>query len=258
MIEVDGVSKRFRLSKKQRQEIGEDHRVGKYIQSVSDVSFKCSPGRVFTLLGPNGAGKTTTLRMLGTILTQDKGSIMIAGFDTLKDPDKVRSKIGFLTGTTGLYARLTPEEMVKYYANLYGITGDAFKKKRDSVFSILGINKFKNMRIGKLSSGMKQKVSIARTLIHDPEVVIFDEPTVGLDVITARSIIKLIRDCKDEGKTVIFSTHIMGEVNMLSDDLAIMNKGKIVFEGTYHDFKSGMTSNTIEDEFVKIVGGENE
>lgn len=256
MIEVDNVSKRFRLSRKQRREMGEDYSGGKFIQSVLDVSFKCTPGKIFTLLGPNGAGKTTTLRMLGTILTQDSGTIIIAGSDTLKEPDKVRSKIGFLTGTTGLYARLTPEEMVKYYANLYGISGKKFTEKRDSIFDLLEINKFKDRRIGKLSSGMKQKVSIARTLIHDPEVVIFDEPTVGLDVITSRNIIKLIRDCRDEGKTVIFSTHIMGEVSMLSDDLAIMNKGRLIFNDTFSKFKTEMTSATIEDEFVRIVGGE--
>lgn len=256
MIEVDSISKRFKLSRKQRRELGENYTGGKFIQSVSDVTFKCVPGRIFTLLGPNGAGKTTTLRMLGTILVQDSGNIKVAGYDTLTEPDKVRSKIGFLTGTTGLYARLTPEEMVRYYAKLYGITGKKYKEKRDSIFDLLEINKFKDRRIGKLSSGMKQKVSIARTLIHDPEVVIFDEPTVGLDVITSRNIIKLIRDCRDEGKTVIFSTHIMGEVNMLSDDLAILNKGKIVFNGAYKEFKSGMKSATIEDEFVRIAGGE--
>ncbi len=255
MIEVENVSKRFKLSRKQRRELGESYTGGKFIQSVSDISFKCEPGKIFTLLGPNGAGKTTTLRMLGTILVQDSGRIKVAGFDTLTNPDKVRSKIGFLTGTTGLYARLTPEEMVKYYASLYGITGKRYQEKRDSIFNILEINKFKDRRIGKLSSGMKQKVSIARTLIHDPQVVIFDEPTVGLDVITSRNIIKLIRDCRDEGKTVIFSTHIMGEVNMLSDDLAIMNKGKIVFNGNFKGFKSEMKSATIEDEFVRIAGG---
>ncbi|MCK5004913.1 MAG: ATP-binding cassette domain-containing protein [Candidatus Aminicenantes bacterium] len=256
MIEVDRVSKRFRLSKKQRREMGENYSGGKFIQSVSDVSFKCAPGKIFTLLGPNGAGKTTTLRMLGTILTQDSGRINIAGLDTLKEPDKVRGKIGFLTGTTGLYARLTPEEMVKYYANLYGISGKKYIEKRNSLFDLLEIHKFKDRRIGKLSSGMKQKVSIARTLIHDPEVVIFDEPTVGLDVITSRNIIKLIRDCRDEGKTVIFSTHIMGEVSMLSDDLAIMDRGRIIFNDTFKKFKNEMTSATIEDEFVRIVGGE--
>ncbi len=256
MIEVDHISKKFRISRKQQRELGEDHSGGKFIQSVTDVSFKCRPGRIFTLLGPNGAGKTTTLRMIGTILTQDKGTIRVAGLDTLEDPDKVRAKIGFLTGTTGLYSRLTPEEMVKYYANLYGISGKKFIEKRDSIFALLEINEFKNRRIGKLSSGMKQKVSIARTLIHDPEVVIFDEPTVGLDVLTSRNIIKLIRDCRNNGKTVIFSTHIMGEVNMLSDDLAIMNKGKIVFNNSYKNFKTEMKSSTIEDEFVRIVGGE--
>lgn len=256
MIVVENVSKRFRLSRKQRREMGESYSGGKFIQSVSDISFKCLPGKIFTLLGPNGAGKTTALRMLGTILTQDSGIINIAGLDTLKEPDKVRAKIGFLTGTTGLYARLTPEEMVKYYANLYGISGKKYKERRDSIFDLLEINRFKDRRIGKLSSGMKQKVSIARTLIHDPEVVIFDEPTVGLDVITSRNIIKLIRDCRDKGKTVIFSTHIMGEVNMLSDDLAIMDRGKIIFNDTFNKFKTEMTSATIEDEFVKVVGGE--
>ncbi len=255
MIEVDQINKKFKLSRRQRKEIDGDYSGKKYVQSVSDVSFKCLPGRIFTLLGPNGAGKTTTLRMIGTILTQDSGKITVAGFDTLKSPDKVRSKIGFLTGTTGLYARLTPLEIVKYYANLYGISGSKFRKRKDEIFKLLEIDKFSNRRIGKLSSGMKQKVSIARTLIHDPEVVIFDEPTVGLDVITSRNIIKLIRDCRDEGKTVIFSTHIMGEVNMLSDDLAIMNNGKLVFSGTFDNFKSGMEAKTIEDEFVRVVGG---
>ena len=256
MIEVTNIYKRFKLSRKQQREIGNGKKKIKYIQSVNDVSFKCTPGRIFTLLGPNGAGKTTILRMIATMLTPDSGSIKVAGFDTRKEPGKVRENIGFLTGTTGLYARLTPNEMIKYYADLYGLEKKEYEERKNSIFNMMDINEFANRRIGKLSSGMKQKVSISRTLIHNPDVVIFDEPTVGLDVITSRNIIKLIRDCRDEGKTVIFSTHIMGEVNMLSDDLAILHKGEIVYSGTYENFKSNMKSKTIEDEFVRVVGGE--
>ncbi len=252
MIEVNSISKKFKLSKKQRRESGKKQ---KFIQSVKDVSFKCRQGRVFTLLGPNGAGKTTILRMIATMLKPDSGTIKVEGFDTVKQAGKVRENIGFLTGSTGLYARLTPDEIIKYYADLYDLENKYFKERKDSIFKSLGINEFSKRRIGKLSSGMKQKVSIARTLIHNPNVVIFDEPTVGLDVITSRNIIKLIRDCKEEGKTVIFSTHIMGEVNMLSDDLAIIHEGEMVYLGTFSKFKSEMKEKTLEDEFVRIIGG---
>lgn len=255
MIKVEKVTKSFKQSKKQMKESGNNSK-SRYIKAVDNVSFSCNPGRIFTLLGPNGAGKTTVLRMIATMLKPDSGSIKVAGFDTIKEPAKVRQNIGFLTGTTGLYARLTPNELIKYYADLYGLEKKKYEERRNSIFSILGINKFANRKIGKLSSGMKQKVSISRTLIHNPEVVIFDEPTVGLDVITSRNIIKLIRDCKEDGKTVIFSTHIMGEVSMLSDDLAILHDGKVVFLDTFEKFRSGMSSKTIEDEFVKILGGE--
>lgn len=256
MIKINSVSKRFKLSKKQRREIGSQVRAGKYIQSVKDVSFECTPGRIFTLLGPNGAGKTTILRMIATMLSPDSGSIEVEGYDTLKNPGKVRENIGFLTGSTGLYSRLTPNELIKYYADLFGMAKEKFIERKKSIFNQLGIDEFSNRRTGKLSSGMKQKVSIARTLIHDPKVVIFDEPTVGLDVITSRNIIKMIRECKTEGKTVIFSTHIMGEVSMLSDDLAIIHKGKLLFLGSFQNFKSEMRAKTIEDEFVLRVGGE--
>lgn len=255
MIEVNNIYKKFKLSRKQQREQENGKAKIKFIQSVDDVSFKCTPGRIFTLLGPNGAGKTTILRMIATMLAPDSGSIKVAGFDTGKQPGKVRENIGFLTGTTGLYARLTPNEMIKYYADLYSLSKKDFEKNKDSIFNTLDINEFANRKIGKLSSGMKQKVSIARTLIHNPDVVIFDEPTTGLDVLTSRNIIKLIRDCRNQGKTVIFSTHIMGEVNMLSDDLAILHNGKIVYSGNFESFKSEMRSKTIEDEFVRVVGG---
>jgi sodium transport system ATP-binding protein len=255
MIEVEHLSKRFKLSREQKKELGKKDK-GNTIMAVADVNFTCRPGRVFTLLGPNGAGKTTTLRILATMLKPTSGTSRVAGFDTVKEPEKVRGKIGFLTGSTALYQRLTPEEIVKYYADLHGMDKEKFKKRKEELFTLLGIDEFANRRIGKLSSGMKQKVSIARTMIHDPEVVIFDEPTVGLDVITARSIIQLIRSCKEEGKTVIFSTHIMGEVSLLSDDMAIIHRGKLLFNDTFENFLQQMKSKSIEDEFIRIAAEE--
>lgn len=253
MIIVDKISKNFKLSRKQRKEHGTK---SKTIQAVSEVSFTCQPGRIFSLIGPNGAGKTTALRMIATMLKPSSGSIKVAGHDTVKEPEKVRKKIGFLTGSTGLYARLTPNEIIKYYADLHGMKRKAFNQRKDEIFDFLDIDEFASRRIGKLSTGMKQKVSIARTIIHDPEVVIFDEPTVGLDVITARSIIQLIRDCKKQGKTVIFSTHIMGEVSLLSDDMALIHRGKLIFNDTFQNFLSQMKSKSIEDEFIRLVGEE--
>ncbi|MGE5343731.1 MAG: ABC transporter ATP-binding protein [Candidatus Omnitrophota bacterium] len=253
MIRVEQLTKEFKMSRKQRQEHGGN---AKTLMAVSDVTFTCKPGRIFTLLGPNGAGKTTILRILATMLKPTAGSASIAGFDIVKAPEHVRSKIGFLTGSTALYDRLTPNEIIQYYADLHGMNKDKFISRKRELFDLLGVNEFANQRIGKLSGGMKQKVSIVRAMIHDPEVVIFDEPTVGLDVITARHIIQLIRDCKKNGKTVIFSTHIMGEVSLLSDDMAIIHKGKLLVNDTFENFLHQMKSRTIEDEFIRIVEGE--
>jgi len=253
MIVVDRLSKRFKLTRKQKQESKD---TGHTVMAVSDVSFTCKPGRIFTLLGPNGAGKTTTLRILATMLKPTSGTALVAGFDTVKEPRKVRRKIGFLTGSTALYERLTPNEIIRYYADLHDMERGEFEKRKQMLFDLLGIHDFAKRRIGKLSSGMKQKVSIARTMIHDPEVVIFDEPTVGLDVITARNIIQLIRDCKKDGKTVIFSTHIMGEVSLLSDDMAIIYNGKLLFNDTFEAFLAQKKARSIEDEFIRIVGGD--
>ncbi len=255
MIVVKGISKHFKVNRKQRREMGVS-KDQKYVDAVSNVSFTCKPGRVFTLLGPNGAGKTTALRMISTMLRPSTGSIEVNGFDTVKESEKVRRSIGFLTGSTQLYKRLTPSEVIKYYADLHGIEKKLFETRKEELFDLLGIHEFASKRIGKLSSGMKQKVSIARTMIHDPSVVVFDEPTVGLDVLTSRNIIKLIKDCRKNGKTVIFSTHIMGEVSLLSDDMAIIHQGKLLFNDSYDNFVKQMKSRTIEDEFVRYVGGE--
>lgn len=251
MISIEGVTKRFRLRREKTS--GPRVEQGGTINAVDHVTLTCRPGRVFSLLGPNGAGKTTLLRMVATMLRPTTGRISVAGFDTVTEQQEVRGRIGFLTGTTGLYERLTPFEIIGYYGELHGLDRAQLKRRRDMLFQSLGIDGFADRRIGRLSSGMRQKVSIARTMIHDPEVVVFDEPTVGLDVITAKSIISLIRRCRDEGKTVIFSTHIMGEVSLLSDDLAIMHKGRLLYSGGFREFSENMSARSIEDQFIRLV-----
>jgi len=250
MIEVVDLRKEFTLSKQQKKELNtkDDKAI-----AVDGISFKCEPGRVFSLLGPNGAGKTTTLLMLSTIFKPTSGSVTIAGIDAIKHPEEARKKIGFLTGSTGLYARLTPNELIEYFGSLYGLPKNEIIQRKEKLYDLLDMNDFQNKRIGKLSTGMKQKVSICRTMIHDPEVVIFDEPTSGLDVITAENIIKLISDCKKEGKTVIFSSHIMSEVDLLCDDLAIVHQGKLLYNNSMEEFRKQMTTENLTSEFIRIV-----
>ena len=252
MIRVEHLTKTFKVSRQQRREMGPEFS-GSTIDAIRDISFSCQPGRIFTLLGPNGAGKTTTLRMIATMLKPTGGTIHVAGFDVVKQSVDVRKRLGFLTGNTGLYDRLTPQELIKYYADLYEMEPQRFARRKDELFTLLGIHEFAGRRIGKLSSGMKQKVSIARTIIHDPEVVVFDEPTAALDVVTSRSIIQLIKTCREQKKTVIFSTHRMGEVSLISDDLAILHKGALIFNGTYKEFEAQMQTPSVEDEFVRMV-----
>ena len=250
MISVQNLNKTFTLTKQQRKELNTEQKTA---TAVHDLSFSCQPGRVFSLLGPNGAGKTTTLRMIATLLAPSSGQIQINGLDALINPQEARKQIGFLTGSTGLYARLTPLEIIDYFADLYGVEKSVREQRKEELFSLLHMNDFLHKRIGKLSTGMKQKVSICRTMIHDPSVVIFDEPTSGLDVITAENIIKLIRSCKDQGKTVIFSSHIMSEVDLLCDDLAIIHQGALKYKGTMADFRANMQTTNLTEEFIRIV-----
>jgi sodium transport system ATP-binding protein len=254
MISVQNLNKTFTLTKQQRKELNTDQKTA---TAVHDLSFSCQPGRVFSLLGPNGAGKTTTLRMIATLITPTSGQIQINGLDALSNPQEARKHIGFLTGSTGLYARLTPIEVIDYYADLYGVEKSVREQRKEELFSLLHMNDFLHKRIGKLSTGMKQKVSICRTMIHDPSVVIFDEPTSGLDVITAENIIKLIRSCKDQGKTVLFSSHIMSEVDLLCDDLAIIHQGTLKFNGAMSDFRANMQTANLTEEFIRIIQSPN-
>ncbi len=253
MISVKQICKDFSLSRQQRREL---QTTDKSLRAVHEVSFDCQPGRVLSLLGPNGAGKTTTLRMIATILKPNEGSIKVAGYDVATHEKEVRRNIGFLTGSTRLYHRLTPNELVKYFADLYDLDKDTFTQRKTALFSLLDMHDFANKRIGQLSTGMKQKVSIARSMIHDPQVLIFDEPTSGLDVITAASIIDLIRRCKIQQKTVIFSSHIMSEVDLLCDDLVLINRGKLCYSGTMDTFRKDMQSANLTEEFIRLIGQE--
>lgn len=250
MIKVENLYKSFKLSKKQQKEY---NTTDKEAVPVNKISFNCEPGKIFSLLGPNGAGKTTTLRMISTIIKPTSGKIEVCGHDVATQSKEVRKSIGFLTGSTGLYERLTADEVLKYYAELNDVPTAEFEARKKHYYDLLDMHDFAGKRIGQLSTGMKQKVSITRTMIHDPAVVVFDEPTSGLDVITAENIIKLIRDCKTQGKTVIFSSHIMSEVDLLCDDLAIINKGKLLYNDSMDNFRANMQADSLTGEFIRIV-----
>src|SRR5215471_12606139 len=242
MIEARGLHKRFQDKKR-----GDVH-------AVDNVNFTAKPGQIYGLLGANGAGKTTTLRMLATILEPTEGTAVVQGYDVVDSPEKVRANVGFLSGGTALYPRLTAQEMVEYFGRLNGLDESTLKSRVDVLFDRLDMNEFRDRRCDKLSTGMKQKTSIARTLVHDPPVMIFDEPTLGLDIMTARSIIHFIRECRDRGKTVIFSTHVMSEVEKLCDVIGIIQSGKLLTEGTLAELRRKHSENDLEEIFVKVVG----
>ena len=226
------------------------------IKAVDDVSFTCRPGQIYGLLGANGAGKTTALRLLATLLQPTSGSAMVAGFDVAASPEKVRANVGFLAASTALYGRLTAREMIAYFGQLNGLPDTEIAARTQRLADELVMHDFLDRRCDKFSTGMKQKTSIARTLIHDPAVMIFDEPTLGLDVMTARSIVRFVRDCRNQGKTVIYSTHVMAEVEKLCDVIGIIHDGRLVAEGTLAELQARYGEKDMEEIFIKAVGGE--
>jgi sodium transport system ATP-binding protein len=241
MIEARGLSKSFYDKKRGR------------ISAVENVSFTCQPGSIYGLLGANGAGKTTTLRMLATILEPTGGTALVCGHDIVEHPEKVRGSVGFLSTATALYPRLTAQEMVEYFGRLNGLDEATLKRRIDDIFARLDMNSFRDRRCDKLSTGMKQKTSIARTLVHDPPVMIFDEPTLGLDIMAARAIVAFIRECREHGKTVILSTHVMSEVEKLCDVIGIIHDGRLLEEGTPELLRKKYGERDLEEVFVKIV-----
>ena len=241
MIAVDGLTKSF---------TGPD---GLPVHAVDGVSFTVQPGEVFGLLGPNGAGKTTTLRMLCTLLKPTGGSAEIAGHDVVADPAAVRRSVGFLSANTGVYDRMTAWEMVSYYGKLYGLARDELQSRLESLFATLQMDAFRDVPGARLSTGMKQKVSIARALIHDPPVLIFDEPTAGLDVLVQRAVITSIAELRGRGKTILFSTHIMREVEKLCDRVAVMARGRVVAAGTPDELRARYGESDLEELFFQLV-----
>ncbi len=244
MIEAHNLTKTFKDKKRG------------VITAVDNVSFTCRPGQIYGLLGANGAGKTTTLRMLATLLQPTSGTATMAGHDVATAGVQVRANVGFLAASTALYGRLTAREMIAYFGELNGLEEGALKARIKQLADELDMHEFLDRRCDKFSTGMKQKTSIARTLIHDPAVMIFDEPTLGLDVMTARSIGKFVRDCRDRGKTVIYSTHVMSEVEKLCDTIGIIHGGRLVAEGTLAELQARFAERDMEEIFVKAVGGE--
>ena len=241
MIEVEGLTKFFTAPD------------GSEVPAVEDVSFTVNPGEVFGLLGPNGAGKTTTLRMLCTVLKPSLGFATVAGYDVVREAGRVRQSIGFLSANTGIYDRMTPWEMVTYYGKLYGLRGDVLTGRLETLFASLQMNDFRDVPGGRLSTGMRQKVSIARALVHDPAVLIFDEPTAGLDILVQRAVLQSILALREQGKTILFSTHIMREVEKLCDRVAIMAKGKIVATGTLLELRERYGEQDVEELFFQLV-----
>jgi sodium transport system ATP-binding protein len=223
------------------------------LKAVEGVDFECYPGQIFGLLGANGAGKTTTLRMLATILQPTSGHASVMGHDVASDPEAVRRSLGFNSSTTALYPRLTARETLDFFARINGVPGDRVRDRVEDLVRRFGIADYADARVERLSQGMKQKVSIARTVAHDPPVLIFDEPTVGLDVLNALEMRKLIGQFRDEGKTIIFSTHIMSEAEQLCDRIAIIHRGKIHACDTLASLRTATGKHYLEDIFVHFV-----
>ena len=226
------------------------------LRAVDGVDFECRAGEIFGLLGANGAGKTTTLRMLATILKPSAGTASVMGADIVADPEGVRRNLGFNSATTSLYPRLTARETIEFFARINGWPADRVQERVNHLVKRFGIEAYADARVDKLSQGMKQKVSIARTVVHDPPVLIFDEPTVGLDILNALEMQKVIAEFRNEGKTIIFSTHIMSEAEKLCDRIAIIHQGTIHACDTLANLRAITGKHYLEDIFVHFVTGE--
>ncbi len=236
MIEVQGLSKSF----------------GSKV-AVDDVSFSVPAGQVFGLLGPNGAGKTTTLRVLATLLKASKGSATVAGHDLAKEPEAVRRAIGVVNGGMGLYDRLTGREVLRYFGGLYGLGKATIERRIEELDALLDLKETLDVRTGGFSTGMKQKIVIARAVLHDPPVLFFDEATSGLDVMTRRAVLDFCRNYPDENRVVVYSTHVMSEVEELCDRLALLFGGRLVANDSIDGLKASTGTATLEAAFFHFA-----
>ncbi len=240
MIIVNNLTKVF-------QQNGED------LYAVNDLSFTAEKGEIVVLLGVNGAGKTTAMRMLSTVLKPTSGTALLEGYDLESNSQNVRANLGFLSGDTGLYARLTARETITYFARLYDVPENKIDNRINEMADLLDMHDFLDKKIDFLSTGMKQKVSIARSIIHDPPIMIFDEPTAGLDILTAKNIISFIHKCREDGKCVLFSTHIMREAERIADKIVMIHQGKVLTQGSWEDFKKETGLHDLDDIFIHYV-----
>ena len=246
LLVVQNLRKTFKLSAKQQKlEKTKD----KIKVAVDDISFKAYKGEVFGLLGPNGAGKTTTLRMLATLIKPDSGDAVVDGASVVNSADEVRSKIGFLTSELKLEEFFTPNYLYDFFSELHKVPNDVRDERKKEIFDLFGISKFAEVKVSDLSTGMKQKVSLAISVAHDPDIIIFDEPTNGLDILTAKVVTDFILNLKERGKTVIVSTHIFSLIEKVCDRVGIIISGKMIICDSLENVKEGQD---LEDRFFDI------
>ncbi|MBM3725572.1 MAG: ATP-binding cassette domain-containing protein [Acidobacteria bacterium] len=244
MVTVRGLSHTF-----------EDKKRGT-VRAVDDVSFEVAPGEIYGLLGPNGAGKSTALRLLATMLAPTGGSATVNGFDLVQQPQQVRRSIGFLAGETGLYARMTPRETLMFFGRLHETPEDALARRTDELITRFEMTDFADTRTDKLSTGMKQKTAIARTLVHDPPVLILDEPTSALDVPTARIIEQTVLEARRAGRCILYSTHVMEEAEYLCDRIGVIHQGKLRVSGTMSELRQATGKERLREIFLTLLGME--
>jgi sodium transport system ATP-binding protein len=234
-----------------------DLRRGEFV-ALAGISFDAAKGEVYGLLGPNGAGKTSALRILSTVLRPTRGSASINGYDVETQPELVRHQFGFVSCNTAVYDRMTAWEMVAYFGRLYGLKEDLLRDRMESLFERLKMHDIRDVLGAKMSTGMKQKVSIARAIVHDPPVLIFDEATAGLDVLVARALLRTVSELRDQGKCIIFSTHIMREAERLCDRIAIMHRGHFLAEGTLPQLREKHCEHDLEELFFQLISDHEE
>jgi sodium transport system ATP-binding protein len=234
----------------------EDRKRG-LIRALDRVTFECKPGRIFGLLGPNGAGKTTALRVLSTMLRPTGGEALVNGFNVATQASAVRASIGFLSGATGLYERSTAKEILYFFGELYGLSGSPLKQRVDELATLFRMEDFLDQACGRLSSGQRQKVNISRSVVHDPPIIILDEPTANLDILVGREVLLFVESERLKGKTVLLSTHVMSEVDRLCDDLAIIHNGRVLKSGTKSAIVAEADGISVESVFFKVIGEPN-
>jgi sodium transport system ATP-binding protein len=242
MIRVDGLTKVFQDKKRGA------------VRALDGVSFEVNPREIVGILGPNGAGKTTTLRLLATVLRPTSGTAEVAGYDIVRQPEMVRANIGFLSGDMGLYGRLTPREILTFFGRLGGMRREALGKRVEEVIAMLGMASYAGTRTDKLSTGMRQRAAIGRTIIHDPPILILDEPSYGLDVPTARLIENFILGARRNGKCILFSTHVMEEAEYLCDRIVVVHEGRVRATGTMDDLRALTGRTRLREIFLSLLG----